>query len=60
MAEGLSRLAYTAMVLEALQPVIKKVNTALFTFIWKSGPHYLNRNVLCNLFNQGGLNAIDF
>lgn len=32
----------------------------MYNFIWKIKPHYLNRGILGNLFNQGGLNAIDF
>jgi len=59
-AEGLSRLSYTAMVLDAPNSIIRQVNMKMYNFIWKNKPHYLNRGILGNLFHQGGLNAIDF
>lgn len=59
-AEGLSRLSYTAMVLDTPKSCISQVNKKMYNFIWKNKLHYLNRDILGNLFNQGGLNAIDF
>ncbi len=59
-AEGLSRLSYTAMVLDAPKSIIRQVNKKMYNFIWRNRPHYLNRDILGNLYYQGGLNAIDF
>lgn len=58
--EGLSRLVYPAKVLDVPKYFLKKVDSALFNFIWKNKPHYLNKNILCNSYNQGGLNVLDF
>lgn len=58
--EGLSRLVYPAKVLDVPKSYIKKIDSTLFNFIWKNKSHYLNKNILCNSYNQGGLNVLDF
>lgn len=36
-------MAYTAMVLDVLQAIIKQVDTKRFHFVWRNKPHYLNK-----------------
>ena len=56
-SEGLSRLVYTAMVLDVPPKKVKQIDTKIF--IWKNKPHQ-KQTVLCNSCCQGGLNALDF
>lgn len=59
-SEGLSRLIYPAMVMDVPQEYITQIDRKMFDFIWKNKPHYLKKNVLCNSYSEGGLNALDF
>lgn len=59
-SEGLSRLIYTAMVLDVPKSLIKDIDSVLFNFVWKNKHHYLKRDILCNSVADGGLDMIDF
>ncbi len=59
-SEGLSRLVYTAMVLDVTPKKIKQIDTKIFNFIWKNKLHQLKRTILCSPYCEGGLNALDF
>ncbi len=59
-SEGLSRLVYTAMAIDIPKSIINEINKCIYNFIWKNKHHYLNKKILCNPLNQGGLNVLDF
>ena len=59
-SEGLSRLIYTAMVLDVPKATIKGIDTVLFNFVWRNKHHYLKKDILCNSVVDGGLDMIDF
>ncbi len=42
------------------QSIINERNKCIYNFIWKNKHHYLNKKILCNPLNQGGLNVLDF
>lgn len=59
-SEGLSRLVYTAMVLDVPPVLVKQIDTLLFNFVWRNKPYYLKKKVLCNTYCEGGLNVFGF
>ena len=56
----LSKLWYAASVLQIPAPLLLRLNSAIFTFIWK-GAHKnpLKREVLYRRKNQGGLGLLE-
>lgn len=59
-AQGLSRLVYTAQVLDINPSLIKMIDTKLFKFIWKNKSHYIKKENICRSKIDGGLNVLDF
>jgi len=59
-AEGISRLTYAAMALHLNKKICKEIDKILFDFIWKNKIHYIKKTVITNLYENGGLNVLDF
>ena len=58
--EGLSRLIYTAMVLDIPLTLIKQIDTKIFNFIWRNRPHYPKKKMFYVTISNGGLNTLNF
>lgn len=43
-----------------LNKVSKKLDSSLFSFIWKHKAHYLKKDILCNQKGNGGLEVLTF
>jgi hypothetical protein len=57
---ALPKLIYPLTVLKSISSEkIKEINTLMFNFIWDQKPDKINRNILCQNYNNGGLKVID-
>ena len=57
---GVSKLVYAASMLSVPQEVIKRVQTKLFNFLWKTKKIKIKREVLSQETSKGGLNFPNF
>ena len=58
--DSLSRLVYPACSLPISARMIKSINTINFKFIWKNKCQYIRKDDMVKLYEEGGVNAIDF
>ncbi len=59
-AEGLSRLTYATLSLNADTAILKIIDTMLLNFVWKNKTHFIRKSVFMNTIEKGGLNFINF
>ena len=58
---ALPKLIYPLTVLKNISSEkIKEINKLMFNFIWDKKPDKINRKILCQNYNDGGLKIIDF
>ncbi len=47
-SQDLSRLIYSAVVLDVPKALIRSTDKEIFNFVWKNNHHYFKKEVLCN------------
>ncbi len=61
-SQDLSRLIYSAVVLDVPKALIGSIDEETFSFVWKNNHHYLKKRSTMQFSSlmEGGLDMIDF
>ncbi len=58
--EYLSTLIYPAFALAPSSGIIKTSNQKMYNFIWRHKTHYIRTSAIIKVYEEGGLNVIEF